>query len=181
MTIWQWEVNSTLRRRKQGEQQEEKRIREGGKPAEKFFRGIYRAAVFCPGPKITIRKNCESFFLDPDKKIRFEKRKIRATEVFCPGPKITIRSRKRGCKSRIKNLGPGQKNTIPGTTKWTLPKWFVQVLKSRFVMAFTLANHESKVRDPDKKIRLIKWQRPTIRGVTYRIVISGHRRTSWIF
>ena len=80
-----------------------KRIRGGGKAGAKNFRGICRAAVFCPGPKKTIRKKCESFFKDPDKKIRFGKQKIHAIEMFCPGPKITIRSSKRGCKLRIKN------------------------------------------------------------------------------
>lgn len=165
MTIWQWEVNSTLRRRKQGEQQEEKRIREGGKAGAKIFRGIYRAAVFCPGPKITIRKNCESFFSDPDKKIRFEKRKIRATEVFCPGPKITIRSRKRGCKSRIKNLGPGQKNTIREKTKWTLPKWFVRVLKFRFVIAFAC------------KSRIKSW-RPGQKNTTHKMTKTHDSRSN---
>ena len=34
----------------------------GGKAGAKNFRGICRAAVFCPGPKKTIRKKCESFF-----------------------------------------------------------------------------------------------------------------------
>ena len=73
--------------------------------------------------------------------------------------------KKRFVKNANRFLRTRTKKYDSGNKKYMLLKCFVRVLKSRFVVASVVADYESKIKDPDKKIRFEKQQNERFQSV----------------